>query len=288
MNTNDHNMYGERLNQAERITLELEEADKDALKIAAVLSAVLDHEISRPHFTSVEELPWDEESTSRNSARKQEARSLRVMSLAAMHRLTKNINIDKASIKILLTEHPGGIRGPVTLKKFIHAILATDICAPTMPKQNKSEICQPLAFYLGCLSALASRTDMQESVMRVCLAGRVEALKLSAAAVCYPDGKILEDMAAGMAVVAAFNPTPKSKFANHLAAVLKAYKNLVKEAGSEPLKGHVIDAAIEILKKGEIKHHDRKDSARWTEILGKAGLKHLKQVRGTRGKSKNH
>ncbi|MFM2199332.1 MAG: hypothetical protein RLZZ505_2764 [Verrucomicrobiota bacterium] len=276
MNISDQILHKEILNRAESITLKLENADKDIVKIAAVLSAMLDRKISLPHFTSeiVENRPSDEEYPCRKP-------------VVIRPHPTHNLKIVGGSLEILFREYPGGIRGPLTLDKLITSILASDICKPTMPGHNKSEIIRPLAFYLGCLSALAGRADLPENLRPVCLAGREEALKLSAAAIYCPDEKTLEDMAVGIAVVSAAIRPQKTDFAKRLDAVIEAYKNLVAEYGVEPLKGHVIDDAIKILKKKNIEHPDRGDSSRWRELINKAGLKHLKQVRGTRGKSKN-
>jgi hypothetical protein len=177
----------------------------------------------------------------------------------------------------------GGLGGIHKLEDLIAELLAAYITPALRPKSKKGQWRPSFAFVLGALSALPRGNAAEDDFVRICNGAREVASELAVAAIEISNGLTLGEMQKGIEAVAGVDHK-HDLFSRHVVAVLKACRNLADKGCSELLKGEIRAEASEILIKEGKPPFD--DSAEWTKVYGATGLKHLKQERKGRRKSR--
>jgi hypothetical protein len=185
----------------------------------------------------------------------------------------------------LTVKEPGGLRGIHKLEDLV-AEFVTAFALPPSASGKKQKARPPFAFFLGALSAMASREDTHNDLVQICKAGRDEAVELAAAAAHHAHSPTFRDMQQGFAAVAEVEHR-RALFGQQVAAVWGAYRGFVEKGHPKPTKSEVRKAAILHLSKNKIKHPADSDSASWRRIYKGAGLPPLPQIRVGRGPSRH-
>lgn len=179
----------------------------------------------------------------------------------------------------------GGLpKGPVELENLIAELIAAYISLQAAKGKKSADSRPTFPYIVSALSTLAPQYGSNHYLARVCQAAQREAIVLAAAAVMTARSDILHEMSRGIAAVLD-TKSPPTVFSWHVAEALKAYRNLKDRKGTEPFKSEVRDEAIEGLKSRGLRPYPSDQD--WKSVYKIANLTHLKQIRGTKGKSRN-
>ena len=238
-------VYEARVKRAHEISARLKAA-KDLRDLCSEISKALLPTVSMPRFSPG---PWLDESS-------------------------------HSAYRLVVVE-AGGLTGKHRIDDVVIELAATYVSPVPTPGKKKKRIARPtFPFFVGGLSALVARSDLDFDAKRLCEAGRNEARLLAAAAVHVGDVTFLNEIQSGMSAVTQVDYRHVN-FSRHVSAALRSYRILLEEKkGVEPRKGEVRRRAEELLR--EIEVEPLSDSARWREIFAAAVLSHLEQERGIR------
>jgi hypothetical protein len=195
----------------------------------------------------------------------------------------KAFTVSMSSCKYIYTE---GLQGPMNPTDLIAELLAANVVPAAGPKSGKRNQPPSFAYLVSGLSALATSNSLNSNLKLICEISLTEATELAAAAACKSHAETLGEMQRGIEAAAKV-VSNHNAHSGHVVAVLQAHRNLIEKKGSEPTKGEVRRDASAILAKKRIPSYSLDDSARWREVFQGAGLSHLKQERGTRGRSRH-
>ena len=105
-----------------------------------------------------------------------------------------------SAYRLVITQ-AGGLTGKHRIDDVVIELAATYVCpAPTLGE--KKRIARPtFPFFVGGLSALVSRSDLDFDAKRICEGGRDEAALLAAAAIHIGDATVLNEIQSGFSAV---------------------------------------------------------------------------------------